>query len=735
MVTWDAPVCQGSGPITSYTVTSTPGAITSVTAGATLVTVSGLTNGTTYTFTVSATNVAGDGPPSAPSNAVTPTGPTDAGLHSPDCDAGSVEESAPLCMASPTCVSGAGQCRDVVQSCESGSWIVTQSEIGPSSELCNGLDDDCDGYTDNGPGVFANFSLASQCDSLCVSWNNSAATLGSLDTKDTVLNTTYHGTSLQSLTQTWIPTRDGILTEFVWLTPVTFDSGSGPANVTVTLTDTTTNTALWTTSGISLPASFGGIGNGLAFPTTGGYFNARVVTTDVYAFTIDMSPSGLQSATVQVDSGPSVSPPVGGLGSFVGNITSESFNFAFETSLGAPSGDVCAPGVGQCKAGSEACTAGDWGVCLGEVGPTAEVCNNLDDDCDGYTDDANFLAGSNSLLQSCDGLCQSWNSNSGLTGTHPTDPSAPCVPAAGQCRFGAETCASGTWGSCPTGGQYAEVGPTVEVCNNLDDDCDGYTDNSSIPYKAQNNTLSVVCSPLCSSWNRTYSTAISDAHFTGSPLAGTTYTNVSSFGQSFTVANSGLLESFTFASAATVSSPSDYDVELTRTSDGAIIASESVTSPQLTSWTAGSPLTINFTANNIPAPVTAGVQYIIRIYPSSAASYTPSTIATFTPQLQSGGSLYGGGSFYVNNAPVGTKDFSFSTIVLPSSTAVPDPCTPGVGQCLNGARQCTSGLESSCTGEIGPSAETCNGLDDDCDGYTDNVPGTPVSYSLPSCSP
>src|SRR5262249_57808458 len=38
--------------------------------------VTGLTNGTTYTCTVTATNVAGSGPPSAPSNAITPgTGP------------------------------------------------------------------------------------------------------------------------------------------------------------------------------------------------------------------------------------------------------------------------------------------------------------------------------------------------------------------------------------------------------------------------------------------------------------------------------------------------------------------------------------------------------------------------------------------------------------------------------------------------------------------------------------
>lgn len=71
-VSFAAPATDGGSAITKYTVTSNPGGVAATTTGATTAVVTGLSNGTPYTFTVVATNAAGDGPASAASAPVTP---------------------------------------------------------------------------------------------------------------------------------------------------------------------------------------------------------------------------------------------------------------------------------------------------------------------------------------------------------------------------------------------------------------------------------------------------------------------------------------------------------------------------------------------------------------------------------------------------------------------------------------------------------------------------------------
>jgi len=48
-----------------------------------------------------------------------------------------------------------------------------------------------------------------------------------------------------------------------------------------------------------------------------------------------------------------------------------------------------------------------------------------------------------------------------------------------------------------------------------------------------------------------------------------------------------------------------------------------------------------------------------------------------------------------------------------------DPATKNVGECSAGTQTCSGGKWGTCTGEVLPAAEKCNGLNDDCDSQTD----------------
>jgi hypothetical protein len=106
----------------------------------------------------------------------------------------------------------------------------------------------------------------------------------------------------------------------------------------------------------------------------------------------------------------------------------------------------CGIDVGVCKSGTRTCINGSFSECIGSVGPVTEICfNRLDDDCDGTID------------EDC-GECEE-----GQTRTCGTDE--------GECQAGEERCVNGSWGIC-----IGSVDPTVEICDGLDNDCDGEVD-------------------------------------------------------------------------------------------------------------------------------------------------------------------------------------------------------------------------------------------------------------------
>nr|MBK7069668.1 hypothetical protein [Deltaproteobacteria bacterium] len=117
-------------------------------------------------------------------------------------------------------------------------------------------------------------------------------------------------------------------------------------------------------------------------------------------------------------------------------------------SQGCYTGAAGTSGVGVCLPGTQTCSAGIWSACAGQVVPGTELCNSIDDDCDGTADDG--------VTQVC------YSGSAGTSGV-------------GVCRAGSQACSAGAWGTCS-----GETVPSMETCNNLDDDCNGAIDNGVV---------------------------------------------------------------------------------------------------------------------------------------------------------------------------------------------------------------------------------------------------------------
>ncbi|MGH2830665.1 MAG: MopE-related protein, partial [Candidatus Binatia bacterium] len=295
-------------------------------------------------------------------------------------------------------------------------------------------------------------------------------------------------------------------------------------------------------------------------------------------------------------------------------------------------------GTGQCQNTVQSCVGGVPQTCT-PGSPSAEVCDGLDNDCDGVVDD-------------------------GLGST--------TCGTTGQCQTTVQNCVGGVPQSCTPGT------PSAEICDVIDNDCDGMTDEGCSECIVVNDLTwcynSVACGEACNA------VCASQGML---PVAN----NAVWLAAQDTVAECQAIGSAFGLDAVSVS---NYLYACLEDESGPHSGGGGLYSRLYCSTTSSCPS--NHRTNMDQLGVACG--------PGSRRSICPceENCGPGTPSAE----VCDG----IDNDCDGTADDGLGTT------------TCGTGQCQRTVQNCVGGVQQTCTPGT-PSAETCDSIDNDCDGVTD----------------
>ncbi len=362
----------------------------------------------------------------------------------------------------PTVTPGTEVCNGLDDDCDAlvDEGLGPTCTCVPAPEICNGADDDCDGATDEAPlpgvGQGCGFDVGACDPGTLVCQGGALVCVGATDPTTETCN------SLDDDCDSFV---DEVANECY-----TFPTGCGPTGCVGTCHP-----------GLQTCAPGGGLGPcvGQVGPATeacnGADDDCDAAVDETFpglGATCDNGQLGVcrqtgtrvcdAAGTGTVCTAPTVTPGIEAC-----NGLDDDCDGNVDEALGAPIGTACG-GTGSCSAGTFACVAGQV-VCQGSTGGQPETCNGVDDDCDSIIDEL--------PLPGVGGTC--------------TDPGFETIGDTGECEFGALVCENGQI-ACD-----GYVGPRPEVCNGLDDDCDGQADATATCPAAGQMCIAGECASPC----------------------------------------------------------------------------------------------------------------------------------------------------------------------------------------------------------------------------------------------